>query len=153
MKLSWTKFKISIAGARLIHLVQKDNIWDHGTMAEQARTTFMMIQKATCQPGIEALKKQCMKGCFDRVKARLDAKDVFIEQPIVNEIAVIEVNPGKGERPDMFTVLINGQSKFNTSMVAPFSVEMCFAREGRWWMLSAIRRWTGPRKMRTSFIK
>jgi hypothetical protein len=28
MKISWTGFKVSIAGAKLSHLVQKDKIWD-----------------------------------------------------------------------------------------------------------------------------
>jgi hypothetical protein len=42
MKLSWYGLKISIAGAKLSHLVQKDKIWDHGSMTEQVKTTFYL---------------------------------------------------------------------------------------------------------------
>ncbi|HEX7903973.1 MAG TPA: hypothetical protein VF487_08855 [Chitinophagaceae bacterium] len=150
MKLSWTNFKISIAGAKLIHLVQKDKIWDHGSMAEQAKTIFLMIQKAHSPLGIESLKRHCMTGYFDNVKATLDKEGIFIENPVVKEVAVLEVKPGKGERPDMFTALISGISiNDKTFHGIKFSVEMCFAREGQWWMLTAIKRWSNHKTLIT----
>jgi hypothetical protein len=30
VKLSWKSLKVSIAGAKLSHLVQEEQIWDHG---------------------------------------------------------------------------------------------------------------------------
>ena len=40
------EFEISITGAKLSHLVQKDKIWDHGSMAEQTKIIFYIVQKA-----------------------------------------------------------------------------------------------------------
>ena len=40
MKLSWYGLRISIADAKLSHLVQKNKIWDHGIMIEQMKMIF-----------------------------------------------------------------------------------------------------------------
>ena len=71
MKFSWTDFKISIAGAKLSHLVQKDRIWDHGSMAEQTRIIFYLVQKAKASGNMELLKKQCTISCFEKLKTEL----------------------------------------------------------------------------------
>lgn len=150
MKLSWTNLKISIAGAKLIHLVQKDKIWDHGSMAEQAKTAFLMIQKANSQPGIECLKKHCTAGCFDSIRTALNKEGIFIECPVVKETAVLKVKPGKGERPDMFIAWISGVSvNDETHWGRKFSAKMCFTREGQWWMLTAIKRWSNQKALIT----
>ena len=63
MKFSWTSLKIYIAGAKLSHLVQKDRIWDHRGMAEQARIIFYLVQKAKDTRNIESLRKQDTISC------------------------------------------------------------------------------------------
>jgi hypothetical protein len=59
MKLSWNNIKISIAGARLSHLVQKNKVWDHGSMVEQVRTVFIYLKKAFLKNDLTVVKK-CM---------------------------------------------------------------------------------------------
>ena len=71
MKISWTSLKISLAGARLSHLVQKDKIWDHGCMAEQARIIFNLVHKAKAGANMESLQKQCSFSCFKKIEAEV----------------------------------------------------------------------------------
>src|SRR5687767_118065 len=102
MKISWTSLKISIAGAKLSHLVQKDRIWDHGSMAEQARIIFHLVQKARNSGSIDSLKKHCTISCFEKLKAGMNEeekqKEVFVKNPIIKELAVIDVHPGKNNK-------------------------------------------------------
>lgn len=141
MKLSWTSIKISIAGAKLSHLVQKDKIWDHGSMAEQARIIFYLVQKARASRNIEALRKHCSISCFEKLKNELergeDQKSILITNPVINELAIINVQPGKKNRPDMFCVLITGHSKDNAAK--EFGTEWSFVRQGEWWLLDQIK--------------
>ena len=137
MKLSWTSLKISIAGAKLSHLVQKDKIWDHGSMAEQARIIFYLVHKAKATGNIESLKKQCTISCFEKLKSEMeprhDQKSSFIKSPVIKEIAIIDVLPGKNNKPDMFCAMIKGESKDDT--LEKFKVECAFVRQGEWWLL------------------
>src|SRR5688572_27567015 len=109
MKISWTSLKISIAGARLSHLVQKDKIWDHGSMAEQARIIFYMVLKAKANGNFDTLKKQCSKPCFEKFRTEIneeeEKKSVPIS-PLIKELVIINVQPGKNNKPDMFCSLI-----------------------------------------------
>src|SRR6186997_1227741 len=149
MKLSWTSLKISIAGAGLSHLVQKDKIWDHGSMAEQARIIFYLVQKARANRNIESLKKQCSVSCFEKLKYELDElnrnKKAFIDSPILKEIAIIDVQPGKNNKPDMFCAMISGYFKarsatdFETERGQKFMAKWSFIRQGDWWTLDEIR--------------
>lgn len=149
MKLSWTSLKISIAGAKLSHLVQKDKIWDHGSMAEQARIIFYLVQKAKHNGNIESLKKQCTYSCFEKLKGQMEDKGrhhevLQKENPVITKLAVIEVNPAKNDKPDMFIALISGYSKAgryeNDVQRNKFSEQWCFVRQGEWWMLDKIKR-------------
>ena len=141
MKLSWTSLKISIAGAKLSHLVQKDKIWDHGSMAEQARIIFYLVQKAKATGNIESLKKQCSVSCFEKLKIDTkygeDPKSPLLTNPVIKEIAIIEVQPGKKNKPDMFCALIRGCLKDVPS--EKFTTQGSFIRQGDWWLLDQIK--------------
>lgn len=137
MKISWTSLKISIAGAKLSHLVQKDRIWDHGSMAEQARIIFYLVLKAKASGNIEPLKKQCSIPCFEKLKLEISRnktrKTLELENTSIKEIAIIDVHPRKNNRPDSFIALIKGVSKNDES--AQFKSECVFIRQGDWWVL------------------
>ena len=57
MKISWNSLKISIAGAKLSHLVQKDKAWDHGSMVEQVRTVAVFLKKSFYRNDPDIIKK------------------------------------------------------------------------------------------------
>ena len=141
MKISWTDLKISIAGAKLSHLVQKDKIWDHGSMAEQARIIFYLVQKTKNDGNIESLKKQCTISCFEKIKDEMNdrnAKQLFLKDPIIKELAVVDVEPGKNNKPDMFTALIKGiisNESTGNDHENKFSAKCFFVRQGSWWLL------------------
>ncbi len=141
MKISWTSLKISIAGARLSHLVQKDKIWDHGSMAEQARIIFHLVLKAKASGNLDSLKKQCSTSCFEKLKSEMDTnnmqKVLEVENASIEEIAIVDVHPRKNNRPDMFGALIKGVVK-NDSPIK-FKSQCLFVRQGEWWMLNEIR--------------
>jgi hypothetical protein len=146
MKISWTSLKISIAGAKLSHLVQKDKIWDHGSMAEQVRIIFYLVQKELNNENIESLKKHCTISCFEKLKTAISKEgrhqEVLIKNPIIKEIAVTEVHPGKNNKPDMFTALIKGVSKDTTAhndYGSEFSATYSFSRQGDWWLLDGMK--------------
>jgi len=141
MKFSWTSFKISIAGAKLSHLAQKDKIWDHGSMTEQARIIFYLVSKAKANENVELVKKQCSVSCFEKLKTEFGRKEKekssLITNPLVKEIAITDVQPGKNNKPDMFNVLIKGISKENSSKT--FAAKWSFIRQGDWWILDEVR--------------
>jgi hypothetical protein len=141
MKLSWTSLKISIAGAKLSHLVQRDRIWDHGSMAEQARIIFYLVQKAKTNENIESLRKQCSVSCFEKLKTEIEEVDnlnsSLTKNSVIKEIAIIEVQPGKNNKPDMFCALIRGISK--DVPLEKFVTHWCFVRQGDWWLLDEIK--------------
>ncbi len=146
MEISWTSLKISIAGARLSHLVQNDKIWDHGSMTEQVRIAFHVMLKAKNSENSELLKKYCTISCFEKFKAAMTKKEkklnVFKESPVINELAVIDVHPGKQNRADTFTALIKGDLKNDTTTEFyknKFSIQWSFVRQGDWWILDAIK--------------
>lgn len=144
MKLSWTSLKISIAGAKLSHLVQKDRIWDHGSMAEQARIIFYLVHKAKANENIESLKKQCTVSCFEKLATEMNSNrqnSSLTTNPIIKEIAIIEVQPGKNNKPDMFKALIKyyfketAGSKESIDHDKEFVTKWSFIRQGDWWLL------------------
>jgi hypothetical protein len=141
MKLSWTSIKISIAGAKLSHLVQKDKIWDHGSMAEQARIIFYLVQKAKASGNLESLKKQCSISCFEKLKNETDKgndqKSPVIVNPVIKEIAIVDVLPGKNNKPDMFSALVKGVLKDDSS--GEFKAQCSFVRQGEWWLLDDVK--------------
>lgn len=137
MKLSWTNLKISIAGAKLSHLVQKDRIWDHGSMAEQARIIFYLAHKAKANENFESLRKQCTISCFEKIKNNSDGLGEQVVNPIVKEIAIIDVLQGKNNKADTFSALIKGVSRQDES--DQFKTEWTFIRQGDWWLLDEIK--------------
>jgi predicted lipid-binding transport protein (Tim44 family) len=145
MKISWTSLKVSIAGAKLSHLVQEDKIWDHGSMTEQARIAFHVVIKATNSANSDLLKKYCTVSCLQKFKAAMNDKkrkqDFLKASPVIKELAVISVHKGKHNRPDMFTALIKGEAK-NDSITGyykkRFSIQWSFVRQGDWWILNAM---------------
>ena len=148
MKFSLESIKISIAGAKLSHLVQKDKVWDHGSMTEQARIIFYLVQKSKNSGNMESLKKCVTSSCFERLEKEMyKERNAFWknESPVITELAVIEVSPGKVNRPDMFTAIIKGYSKKNEEMPDKsddenkFSMHWSFVRQGEWWMLDKIK--------------
>jgi hypothetical protein len=149
MKLSWTSLKISIAGAKLSHLVQKDKIWDHGSMAEQTRIIFCLVQKAMINGNIDSLKKYLTISCFEKLQSEIhqigkDNKIFGIREPIITELAVIEVCPAKNNKPDRFTAIINGNTKNKNEgdleyTNNEFSAQWSFVRQGDWWLLDGIK--------------
>lgn len=146
MKLSWTSIKISIAGAKLSHLVQKDKIWDHGSMAEQARIIFYLVHKSKANGNIETLKKQCSVSCFEKIKGQVENDEgSMVMVPIIKELAIVDVQPGKNNKPDMFCSLIKYHLKetFNgietIDQSKEFITKWCFIRQGEWWLLNEIK--------------
>lgn len=149
MKLSWTSLKISIAGAKLSHLVQKDKIWDHGSMAEQARIIFYLVQKSLINGHIEMVEKYMTPSCFEKLQREVKQSDgvskVFgIREPVIKELAVIEVYPAKDNRPDRFTAIIKGDTKDEKKISAServneFSSQWSFVRQGDWWLLEGMK--------------
>ncbi|MEJ8844719.1 hypothetical protein WG954_20155 [Lacibacter sp. H375] len=141
--------KISIAGARLSHLVQKDKIWDHGSMAEHARIIFYLLFKSKAGGDMESLKRQCSLSCFEKIKAEIERGETAgsrIITPIVKELAIVDVQPGKNNKPDMFCAVIkyhvketiNGIETMDHSKL--FLAKWSFIRQGDWWMLDEIKR-------------
>lgn len=141
MRLSWNSLKVSIAGAMLSHLVQKDKIWDHGSMAEQARIIFFMVQKARTNGNIELLRKQCTAAGFEHlIIEQENQKKILMKEPSIKEIAVVEVHPGKNNKPDMFAALISGCTKdVMGSNTKEFAAQCSFVRQGEWWLLDEMR--------------
>ena len=148
MKFSWSSIKISIAGAKLSHLVQKDRIWDHGSMAEQARIIFYLVHKAKASGNINSLKKQCSDAAFEKLIAKIEEakqNSALTTSPIVKEIAIIDVRPGKNNKPDRFNTLIKyyfketSVGKETIDLEKEFAAKWCFIRQGEWWVLNEIK--------------
>src|SRR5688572_15980182 len=146
MKISFESIKISIAGAKLSHLVQKNRAWDHGCMTEQARIMFYLVNKAKTNGNIESLKKYVTASCFEKLEKNINELEKNstvwrIENPSVTELAVIDVSPGKINKPDMFTAIIKGHSSKNDELPGKtdernkFTMHWSFVRQGEWWML------------------
>ncbi len=146
MKFSWTNLRISIAGAKLSHLVQKDKIWDHGSMTEQARVIFYLVQKARNSGQIDMLAKYITANCFRKlVEEWQDSIDNNRASEatdwIINEIAVLNVHQAQGKKPDGFVAFIRVYQK-GQSIAGENSAVMkwSFLRQGDWWMLDEMKK-------------
>ena len=150
MQLSWTGLKVSIAGARLSHLVQKNTIWDHGSMIEQLRTLFIYLKKAFVQ-GDPSIVKKCMtSGGYKMISDFITVKkaDEFIHTDL-KSVEIIAVYPVKNGRHDKFKALIKFEKtkeaaiqqsvRFHESNTLS-KQEWCFEREGSWWLLDKIKK-------------
>jgi predicted lipid-binding transport protein (Tim44 family) len=157
MKISWNSLKISLAGAKLSHLVQKDKIWDHGSMIEQAKTTFYKLKKIKTTGNVEDIEKYLTAACYEKLKNELKALDKngkawIIKNPVIKEVAVIEVSVGKHNKPDCFVAQIKAMGiefiadkylepdwKIYSKQVGNFSEQWSFVRQGDWWLLDGIK--------------
>jgi hypothetical protein len=142
MKLSWTSFKISVAGARLSHLVQKDKIWDHGTMVEQVKNIFYKMEKAKQRSDAQFVKRNVTKRAYLEL---LRSFQTTTEKPVFNagmltEVSIIEVKEKNTKTPDRFTALVKGKQRSpKGSAILNFSARWQFIREGDWWLLDEMK--------------
>ena len=149
--------KISVAGARLSHLVQEDKIWDHGSMIEQVKMVFFKLKKAKANRNIQDLRKYVTVGCYETLQKEMDqlnqvGKKWIIKNEMIKEVAVLEVSTRRNNKPDCFTALIKSigiqliadinvtEQLINYSdRVRNFSEQWSFIRQGDWWVLDKIR--------------
>lgn len=154
MKLSWTSLKISIAGAKLSHLTQKDRIWDHGTMVEFVKIVFYQLQKIRHTGDGETLKKYLTIAGYEKLKKQMDElKNVGKIPPNIisklKDVCIIEVMPATKKHPDFFKALIKGYEVYNPGnvntsvetvkhddIIHEFSEQWTFVRQGEWWLLN-----------------
>ena len=114
-------------------------------MAEQARIIFYLVHKAKRNRDIESLKKQCSVACFEKLKENIDNtknEDEVTKEPIIKELAVLEVKPGKNNKPDMFTAIIKNvwKEELKTNDEPhQFIAYWSFVRQGEWWLLDSIK--------------
>jgi predicted lipid-binding transport protein (Tim44 family) len=148
MWFSWRNLKISIAGAKLSHLVRKDKIWDHGTMIETVKIIFNHVKKARSDGDVEMLRKYmttagCQKFEKEIEQMRSNGKG-WLKSLVIKDVGIIEVMPGKHNKPDHFTAVVDEISQINADEFPEksknkFSEHWSFVRQGEWWMLDEIR--------------
>jgi hypothetical protein len=142
MKLSWTSFKISVAGARLSHLVQKDKIWDHGTMVEQVKNIFYKMQKAEQRADADFVKRNVTEKVYMELVRSFQTKtgkSVF-STAMLAEVSIIKVKERTDKTPDRFTALIKGkQRSAKSNSILDFSRRWQFIREADWWVLDQMK--------------
>jgi predicted lipid-binding transport protein (Tim44 family) len=149
MSFSWTSVKISIAGAKLSHLVQQDKIWDHGSMVEQARTVFNHLKKAYYRRDSELVKKCVTEKCFKRIEYEIEnaLKTSEIIERNIEHVQIISVAPKKNGHPDRFRALLKlkksddkyGSINYESNGNGHYSQEWLFERQGDWWLLDRIK--------------
>ena len=151
MKFSWNSLKISIAGAKLSHLVQKDKIWDHGSMVEQVRTIVILLKKAFHRKDAEVVKKCLTETAYIKMKDKITQTSnigagYYILQDNLDEISIIGVTPGKNGLPDKFTASVKFKKSetsngfFSTHNSKYGTVQnLQFIREREWWQLDEIK--------------
>lgn len=157
MKLSWTSLKISIAGAKLSHLAQKDRIWDHGTMVEVVKIVFYQLQKIKNTGDEETIKKYLTIAGYEKLKNQMEKLKAAGKMPgsknsKLKDVCIIEVMPATKKHPDFFKALIKGYEVYNPGnwntsvesvshddIIHEFSDQWTFVRQGEWWLLDAIK--------------
>jgi hypothetical protein len=151
MKLSWNSLKISIAGAKLSHLVLKDQIWDHGSMTEQVKNVFYQVEKAKSRKDAEAVKKYVTTKAFEQLNQLIkksEWQELILKNAVLTEVAIIGVSAATRKSGDRFTALIKGKRKISDDLIPVeidnygienFSEKWFFTRVGDWWLLDRIR--------------
>jgi len=146
--ISWKSLKISIAGAKLSHLVQKDKAWDHGSMVEQVRTVAVLLKKAFYRGDPEIIKKCLTESAFKKMKDQITRTgDQVITHRDLEEVSIIDVAPGKNGQPDRFTASLKFKKEedhqfFSSSKSNGYhnaSEQWLFVRQGGWWLLDEVR--------------
>ena len=147
MKFSWTSLKISITGAKLSHLSQKDRIWDHGTMIETVRIIFKHVQKARIDGSMESAKKYVTITFLEKLRKQFWEKEKIDagwqkENQVITELGIVSVRQARSNKPDMFTAIVKGYSGIseyrNNIQKNKFSQRWSFIREGDWWVLDKV---------------
>ena len=141
MKLSWNSLRISVAGARLSHLVQKDSIWDHGTMVEQVKNIFYKIEKARQRNDPHFVERNLTERAFLKlVQSSQLQTNKLSNGGVLTEVSIIEVKEKNNKGPDRFTALLRGKRKHdNENSVVNFIQHWQFIREGDWWLLDEMK--------------
>jgi PDZ domain-containing secreted protein len=154
MKISWTSLKVSIAGAKLSHLVERDKIWDHGSMTEQVKAIFYQVEKAKKKGEAELVRKYLSEKGFNQLTKLFKT---FYTDPslsknaILTQISIIDVNAQTTKSPDRFTAFIKGKrnsadvialdrTKKEEPAIENFSEKWFFVRQGEWWVLDEMKR-------------
>jgi len=151
MKLSWNHLKISIAGAKLTHLAQKDRMWDHGSMIEQVRTAFVYLKKGFLKNDPSIVKKCITSGGYKKISGDIElGKSNNITNADLVSVEIITVIPSKHNQPDKFKALIKlKKTKEEENLTEPVSFykanllleqEWLFVHEGNWWLLDEIKK-------------
>jgi hypothetical protein len=149
MKFSLNSLKVSIAGARLSHLVQKDRMWDHGSMIEQVRTAFIYLKKAFLRNDPSAVKKCMTPECYKRISEEIQLKGSVITDADLLSVEIISVVPARNHHPDKFKALLRLKKTEEARLNDPVSFyktnplteqEWLFVRDSNWWLLDEIRR-------------
>lgn len=150
MKISLNSLKISIAGAKLTHLVQRDRIWDHGSMIEQVRTVFVYLKKAFLRNDPSVAEKCLTVKAYKKAKADIELKKWNkIADTDLMSAEIISVTPSKHDQPDKFKVLIKLKKTLRLNLTEPAGFyktdrlteqEWVFMREGNWWLLDEIKK-------------
>ena len=150
MKFGWNKIKISIAGARLSHLVQKDSIWDHGSMIEQVKTVFIYLKKAFLKSDPLVVKKCVTREAYKKMCEEMVSKNISaIGNAELLTVEITSVIPAKHNRTDMFRALVKLKELQEAGFGQPAGYhengrvveeEWLFLREGNWWLLHQIKR-------------
>jgi len=154
MKLSWNSLKISIAGARLSHLVQKDKIWDHGSMTEQVKNVFYAVEKAKSKKNPAVAKKYTTAKAFQQLhQAIMKMENTDVQKnTVLTQVAILGLNVATIKNPDRFTALIKGKRKVGERQnaqletvthknfgVENFCEQWFFIRQGEWWLLDVMK--------------
>lgn len=142
MKISFTSLKVSIAGAKLSHLVQKDKIWDHGTMVEQVKNIFYKIEKAKSKSDPQLVKKNMTREAYLELVQFIHTRPEksISKNAILTEVSIIEVKEKNHKSPDRFTALLKGKRKHDEgNSIINFLQHWQFIREGDWWLLEEMK--------------
>jgi hypothetical protein len=145
MFLTWTNLKISFAGARLSHLVQKDKIWDHGSMIEQVRTLYHQMQKAVSQSDPTLVSRYMSVNCFYQLlKRKAEFQSFGATTSKLIKVDIIRVMPGNNINPHRFCALLQQNSNSNLNSVSKWETlengkvklyKWLFVNNGNWWLL------------------
>ena len=146
----WENLKISIAGAKLSHLVQKDKIWDHGSMVEQVRTVFLQLQKALLHDTDNILRKYMTVSGYRKLKDKIDQDRRKTGRLLTTDllaVAIVCVYPGSKEKPARFKALLKERTRITDVLLSESPSPdqrdrmalWVFVRQGDWWLLDEIK--------------
>ena len=140
MNFSWTGLKVSIAGARLSHLVQHDSIWDHGSMVEHVKNVYTLLKKALMCRDVSVIRRCVTTKGFPKLKTEIEnLKHDGIAGTDLESI--VSVSPRRNVQKESFKALVKlTQRGFSHKAKRTlFENVWCFTREGEWWMLDEIK--------------